>query len=68
MEDRTGEGHSYCNLGADYLGLRDLKKALEYLKCGLNILKEVEDKYGQERAYRGIGAVYNNLKDFKTAI
>ena len=64
MADRAGEGGAYGNLGNDYQGLCDFKRAIKYHEIGLCIAKEVGDRAGEGGSYGNLGNTYQRLGYF----
>ena len=55
VDDRSGEGRTYENLGNAYQSLRDHQKAMEYYEKQLEIAIEISDRSGEGRAYGSFG-------------
>ena len=66
--DRVEESVCYTNLGATYYALGDFRKAIEYYKKSLEIMKEIGDRAGELKNYTNLGATFRSLGDFKKAI
>jgi CHAT domain-containing protein len=61
-------GSSATNLGADYLAMGEIQKAIEYLELGLDNWKKAKDAWGEARAYYFFGDFYFLLGDLQLAI
>ena len=58
VDNRTGEGWTYANLGCTYQSQGDFSKAIKYHTQDLAIAKEVDDRSGEGGAYANIGCTY----------
>ena len=68
MGNSPSEGAAYGDLGNDYQGLRDLKKALHYHERHLEIARKVGDASSEGTAYSNLGNDYQGLGDLKKAL
>ena len=68
IDDRTGEGRAYGNLGNAFGSLGDFRKAIDYHEKHLETAKEIGDRAGQGEAYGSLGSAYDSLGDFQKAI
>ena len=50
IDDLSGEGRAYGNIGIAYFSLGDFQKAIEYREKGLKVAKEIGDTVEEGRA------------------
>ena len=68
LNDRSGEGKAYGNLGNVYYSLGDFETAREYHTNYLSIAKELGDRLGEKIAYGNLGNTNRSLENFRGAL
>ena len=68
IDDRSGEGTAYGNLGIAYHLLSEYRIAIEYHKRRLKIAQEIGDPSGEGAAYGNLGIAYHSLSEYRKAI
>jgi len=66
--DRAGEATTLNNIGAVYLGLGELQRALEYYGQALPIQREVGDRAGEAVTRSNIAMIYRARGDLGRAV
>ncbi|CAH3154166.1 unnamed protein product [Pocillopora meandrina] len=68
IEDKSGEGTAYGNMGTVYQNLGKFEDAIELLKKHLKIAKLVGDRHGEASAYSNLGNALYSLGDLRRAV